>query len=396
MENRNPPKERVALVRGLPTELPTEWFKGVGRMAILAAACLISPYAHAEAPDLRLIETSEGQRAWMSFEEIAQLSEKQHAAGKCGGFFDVTARPLSKTVFAAPLLDFESRPITEAAQVRPMLSELSADNIYKFVEKLSSFHNRYYQSDTGKQAAEWIAEQFRAFGAGRADVQVELIMHPDFIQPSVIARIVGKNPSLAGQRVVIGAHLDSVNWKSSGEITTRRAPGADDDASGIATLLEAFRVIAQSGFQPERTLEFMGYAGEELGLLGSQDISERYERDRIPVVAVLQLDMTMMPGPSRKLQMITDHVHEGLTSYTGRLLTEYTGMPWEMGVCGYGCSDHASWTRAGFASAFPFESPEDINRLIHSERDTLDTLEAAFGLHFSKLAVAFAAELSSR
>ena len=67
--------------------------------------------------------------------------------------------------------------------------------------------------------------------------------------------------------VVLGGHQDSI---AGSNCTTSRSPGADDDASGIATLSEVIRAAMALGYQPERTVKFMAYAAEEVGLRGSQ------------------------------------------------------------------------------------------------------------------------------
>lgn len=343
----------------------------------------------------RLIQTAPNQKAWMSEDEIAEISMKVHEQGKCGGFMDVTDFPNKKRSFAVPGLDFGSRPLQQQGTVAPLLNEISVEQMTGTVEKLSSFKNRYYQSDTGAQAAQWIQGRFSELAGRRSDVQVQLFNHTAFKQPSVIARIQGRGPK-ANEIVVIGAHEDSVNWSGFGSVGNRVAPGADDDASGVATVLEAFRVLAQSGYRPDRTIEFMTYAGEERGLLGSQDIAQRYVRDGKQVVAVLQMDMTMAPGVKREFVLISDHIHRGLTDYTGKLIREYLQMAYIEEPCGYGCSDHASWEQAGFPAAFPFESPvSELNNRIHSEDDVLSSIDVAFGAHFAKLTVAFAVELAS-
>jgi leucyl aminopeptidase len=66
--------------------------------------------------------------------------------------------------------------------------------------------------------------------------------------------------------------------------------------------------------------------------------------------------------------------------------------------CGYGCSDHASWTAAGFAASFPFEAAfVDDNKAIHTAYDTTATFgnQALHAAKFSKLALAYAVELGT-
>ncbi len=73
----------------------------------------------------------------------------------------------------------------------------------------------------------------------------------------------------------------------------------------------------------------------------------------------------------------------------------YAGVSWSKTKCGYGCSDHASWTKNGYAASAAFESAVgDMNQAIHSSRDTLATagVTAAHAVPFAKLAVAFAVE----
>ena len=71
-------------------------------------------------------------------------------------------------------------------------------------------------------------------------------------------------------------------------------------------------------------------------------------------------------------------------------------MPVDYSSCGYGCSDHASWTKAGVPAAFPCESNfDEHNPYIHSASDTMSLLSLEHMTNFAKLAVAFAIELAS-
>lgn len=327
----------------------------------------------------------------MTESEILAISKRTHEKGKCGGFMDVTDFQTKQKSPIGAMVSFGERPIQERELVNKLMLEVSSAKIQQTVEKLSSFRNRHYQSDTGVEAAVWIKSQFESLAAHRKDVSVRVVMHQGFKQPSVVATVHGKSDEI----IVLGAHEDSINQSSWGGASKAIAPGADDDASGVATLLEAFRVLVQSDFQPERTIEFMTYAGEERGLLGSQDIASRYQREKKKVIAAFQLDMTMHPGGAHKMTLINDHVNQGLTAFTGKLISDYLKMPWTEDKCGYGCSDHASWDSFGFPAVFPFEAPtEDMNHKIHTEEDTLKILDVEFGSHFSKLALAFAVELA--
>src|SRR3546814_3809552 len=97
--------------------------------------------------------------------------------------------------------------------------------------------------------------------------------------------------TLREEVVVLGAHLDSINADGGGS-PGQAAPGADDDASGIAVLTETLRIALASGWRPQRTVKFMGYAAEEVGLRGSNAIAQSHRQAGVDVVAVLQVDMT--------------------------------------------------------------------------------------------------------
>lgn len=366
-------------------------------LALVASLSLGTAFAvETPAEGLRLIQTGDGQRAWMTQSEIAELARLSHAQGHCGGFMDVTEHPESSPVFHKSLGIFEFPTPHHQQLVNKLLPELSADRMLETITHLSTrYRNRFYKSDTGAQAAQWIRDEFLRLAKGRTDVTAELFAHPRFKQPSVIVRIAGHGPH-AKERVVLGGHEDSVNWSTGYPSSDDRAPGADDDASGVATLMETFRVLMDSGYQPDRTLEFMTYAGEELGLLGSQDIAQKYKSQGNQVVGALQLDMTFYPGSTPQIHMVSDNTDRELNNFTEMLIDTYVHVQWVEMECGYACSDHASWMNAGYPSTMPFEAPmEGYDPKIHTAEDTTEILTPSFGLHFAKLATAFAIEMAS-
>jgi bacterial leucyl aminopeptidase len=204
------------------------------------------------------------------------------------------------------------------------------------------------------------------------------------------------NGANAAETVVLGGHLDSIAGNASNDV---RAPGADDDASGVAALTEIIRVLVERNYRPSRTIEFIAYAAEEVGLRGSQQIATQYKRQRKPVVGVLQLDMTAYQGDITDIWMITDYTDAAQNQFVADLAAGY--LP-QLTVgydrCGYACSDHASWTGRGFAASFPFEAGfAHYNRTIHTANDTTAVFnnQALHAVKFAKLGLAFAVELGS-
>jgi len=343
-----------------------------------------------------LIQSGPTQTQWMTEEEIQTLSQAAHEAGHCGGFMDITDADEPVSAPSSSLLLIPDMPVPRQQELlHPLLDRLDIWQMYNTVLHLSSYWNRYYKSQSGVEAALWIKDAFQGIAKRRTDITVELFRHSKFAQPSVIARIAGNGPN-ADEAIVIGGHEDSINRRvPSDQWAEALSPGADDNASGVATVLEVFRVFVESGVRPDRTIYFMTYAGEERGLLGSQDIAKNFRRSGKKVAGVIQFDMTLYPGKNRTIGITTSNTDPHLNHFTKLLLDEYVKAPWKERSCGYACSDHASWNRSGYPAAFPFEvAGEKLNPEWHTPNDSFnETLDLDFGLHFAKLGLAFVVEL---
>lgn len=323
---------------------------------------------------------------------LPRLADFMHERfGRCGGFFAYENRQRAESDLFAPRAAAPSGPYTidQGARVVPLLSRIDEGRIRETIEALESRQTRYFQSDAGVAAARWLRDRWEALAAGAPGASARLVAHANWKQPSVVLTIPGaERPD---ELVVIGGHLDSIAGRSS----EKRAPGADDNASGIAVVTELARLLGESGFRPRRTIELMGYAAEEVGLRGSREIAQRYAKEGRKVVAVLQFDMTNFKGSGDGIYVLTDFVDPALTDFVDRLVDAYLGVPRTAIRCGYGCSDHASWSRGGFPAAAVFESEvEAMNPNIHTERDTLANSggTARHSVVFAKLAAAFAVE----
>jgi len=323
------------------------------------------------------------------------VSEYMHDTFKrCAGFFAYRTKAKAQAALAMHASSAASGPYTldQQAVVTPLMPLVKEANLRGTISALAAFNNRYYESETGVQAAKYVQSRWQEIAAKIPGASVSLYNHDGWKQPSVILTIPGtENPD---EIVVLGGHLDSINgWGDE----SSRAPGADDNASGIAVLTESARLLAESGFRPKRTIQFMGYAAEEVGLRGSQDIAEKYASSGKKVVGVIQYDMSNFKGSDEEIDLLTDHVDAGLSAFTGQLIDTYVKVKRSSTECGYACSDHASWESAGFPAAMAFESSFDgMNHSIHTDKDTLQTSggDASHSVPFTKLAVAFAVELA--
>ena len=339
-------------------------------------------------PDL---QAGSNVRTWrVPRARLPELSEAMHEQlDRCGGFMRQRSPEPSQT---SPL----SRPspppysLDNAASVMAMLPLLETSNLQRTIESLSAFPDRFHESDNGKQAALWIRDLWQSYAASHPEVEVELVTHDDTPQPSVRLTIPGKK--LPAEQVVLGGHLDSINQRGG------LAPGADDNASGIAVLSEVIRVALELDYQPDRSVVFYGYAAEEVGLVGSADIAARAQAQQTNVTGVLQLDMTnVTPAPQPYMAIVTDFTDASLNELAKQLIDTYVGIPWKTSECGYACSDHGSWTERGFPAHHVHETTiEESNDKLHTAQDTLALSDgkADHSLHFARYSVAFMAELA--
>ena len=279
--------------------------------------------------------------------------------------------------------------------VNPMIAQTQATNILATITKLSVFQNRYYKGEFGKKSAAFIKDMWTDLVKNRTDATVEYFNHSSWDQPSVILTIKGKSDEI----IVLGGHQDSINGYMGG--ASARAPGSDDNASGIATVTEVVRVLMDNSYQPQKTLKFMAYAAEEVGLLGSKEIAKDFKKKNANVVGVMQLDMTNFKGnEALDIVLMKDYTNDEQNKFVGALIDHYVpGIKWGYDQCGYGCSDHASWHTQGYPASMPFEATMNtMNHKIHTANDTLNVSNnnASHALKFSKMALAYIVELDHR
>lgn len=330
--------------------------------------------------------------------QFAQVADAIHRRmGQCGGFMYHASEAEARAALGNPRLVTPGRSyaINHRDLLEPLLAKMQEKNIESTILSLSAFVNRYYTSPSGVDASNWLLAKWRELAAGREDISVTQVAHEAYPQPSVSLVIAGTD--LTEETVVVGAHLDSI--ASFGTSATTRAPGADDDASGVASITEAVRAIIDSGYRPRRTIQVTAYAAEEVGLRGSQELARRFRQANRKVAGVLQLDMTNYMGAASDIYLFTDYTDSQQNAFIAQLVGVYLpSLKVGYDKCGYACSDHASWHAQGYPASMPFESSfARDNPNIHTARDTLANSggQTAHALKFARLAAAFMIELSS-
>jgi hypothetical protein len=205
--------------------------------------------------------------------------------------------------------------------IRKMLSDISRDNIAATMQKLASFETRGNFSDPTQQergigaARRWILDQFKSYSP-----RLEVSFDPykvkkqgtrilrDVEVVNVIAVLPGT--TMPEKRLIVGAHYDSVNIvrkPDAPEVTAEGnelpaddiidfdksieapAPGVTDNAAGTALVLELARVMSQ--YKYDKTIVFIAFSGEEIGLVGSSLYSAKQKEEKVQIEAVLNNDV---------------------------------------------------------------------------------------------------------
>ncbi|SHK00926.1 M20/M25/M40 family metallo-hydrolase [Epilithonimonas mollis] len=299
---------------------------------------------------------------------------------------------ISRTKKSNRILDFT---IDQDAIVNAAIAKVSADNIKNHIQALENYGTRHHTTVKAKTAVQDLKTKWQSLitASGRTDISVRVVNHVGTTMPSLILTINGTTSP--NEYIIVGAHMDSITNN------VNNAPGADDDASGIATVSEMIRVLLNINYKPAKTVEFMAYAAEEIGLVGSSEIAQQYALDNKNVVSFVQFDMTNYKGSSKDVYLTTDSYNSNdLNLFLIELMEHYnkTGthaFTYGNTICNYGCSDHFSWANNGYDAAFPFEASfSQYNPNIHTVNDKLSNMgnNATHAAKFAKLGLEFIIE----
>jgi leucyl aminopeptidase len=281
---------------------------------------------------------------------------------------------------------FPSQPAQQAI-VGPLASQVSKDELKKNMEKFCSHPHRASRRAGSQASMVWLKGEIDGIIASlpqgrRALFTTQFIKISGYEAESLIVNMKGSSD----ENVIIGAHSDDVGHPQA---------GADDNASGTVTILEAFRIIAKSNFNPKRSTQFHFYTAEESGLIGSAQIARSYKSSGKRVYAMLQHDMVgyHRPGAALEAYVVNVQTNGPLTTFLRTVIREYG-----KGITkfqdynrGYG-SDHISWNSQGYASSCWKEyyfSPQ-----YHSAQDKPQFINYDLLQEFTRVAIGFAIELS--
>lgn len=203
-------------------------------------------------------------------------------------------------------------------------------------------------------------------------VRLRLVVRT-LIEARTVPNVIGSKPgaSVADEIVVLGGHLDSVPG----------SPGANDNASGVAAVLEAARLLA--GVPTVRTVHFVAFGGEEVDLLGSQ----HYVRIHTgTVVGMVNLDMV---GNGPQVLIGNGRGNGGLLDVAERIAARLDIKVRRLRLAGG--SDHFPFERAGVPVVFIHTGDDDA---YHTPMDVVSRVDPQLLAHAAGLAAGIALELA--
>jgi len=198
-----------------------------------------------------------------------------------------------------------------ANAVRTTVAETSVPRIYGYQEALFGFDSKHISRPGNKLASNYLFETYKSFGYSPEFQWFDRENALGGRTANVIATLKGTvNPELI---YVVSSHYDSV----------AAGPGADDDSSGTAALLETARLL--SGRPQPATIIFASFTGEEAGLLGSREFVRRAVADKLRIVGALNNDMVGWANDHR-LDSTIRYTNAGIRDIQHAAAMEFTNL----------------------------------------------------------------------
>jgi hypothetical protein len=284
------------------------------------------------------------------------------------------------------VFDVQKRSAARAApipSIRKLVDKVSHATFQADLTQLVSFPTRFSTSDHYAKASAAARTQLKSVGY---TTRFQNITVNGSSSRNVIAE---KKGGAAGARkvVLVTAHLDSINLQGG---PTANAPGADDNGSGSAGLLEMARVLQDHRSQHD--LRFILFGGEEEDLFGSKHyVAKLSASERARILAVVNMDMIASLNTSTRSvllegatlsQRVIDGLREAAATYT-QLTVETSLNPF--------ASDHVPFINAGIPAVLTIESADNTNSRVHSSKDTIDHIKSDLALEILRMNVAFVA-----
>lgn len=269
---------------------------------------------------------------------------------------------------------FLSTPSDSLAQT--LIDSTSITNIEATVQRLQDFVSRYVVVDSCWAAGYWIRDKFLEYGY--TDVRLDTFRTPTF-QDSVDAMNVlayKEGTVRPSEYVILGGHYDSVTFQNCSD-PDAPAPGAGDNATGVAGVLEAARLLRS--VPTERSIVFACWSAEEVGTRGSWHFVTEALAESLDIVIYLNIDCIGYNDYEDPDGIVhTDSSSVAVAAYIADLAAQYTGYNLLTAYQVHGPSDHDSFWKAGYSAVDTGIDPWSPYN--HTPDDLIDHVD----LHFNR------------
>lgn len=265
----------------------------------------------------------------------------------------------SPTMTSAGLIGND--PLIDSIAVR-----INQDSVVAYDRRLVNFRTRYAYTDSCLAAVNYLRQKFLSFGY--TDVKTDTFpIGYGFYAHNVICKKLGAvEPD---KLIIIGAHYDSYNTQSDPNLY---APGADDNGSGTAAVLEIARVLAD--IPTRKTIIFIPFGAEELGLMGSDYYSGIARAQGWDIELMLNMDMIAWnPDATTNVWINTEPGSVAFADVAAQLAVAHTTLVPYINTSAGGGSDHYPFGQRGYHFIYGAEGDFDTPGW-HTNADTLNRL----------------------
>ena len=283
----------------------------------------------------------------------------------------------------------------ENAIIREMMNQVSMDSLEATVQHLQDYQNRIWNSQNAFNASDWIAGRMAALG-------LEVEQQPFYAStwtgsgqaaPNVIG--IQRGTLYPDVYVVCGSHFDSFSYEAMYGGGT--CPGADDNATGVASVLESARIMTQYEF--EYSIIYCAYGCEEMGLYGSEAYASRCQQEGMEILGYFNNDMNgYLYGDQIHIDCIYPNSVAPIGDYYMNVGSVYfPELPIRHVNFNEGDSDHTSFNNHGYMGIYPFEDYQHYSPNIHTPNDLIGPSVNSFEMsqQYCRMNIGCLAELAN-
>lgn len=295
-----------------------------------------------------------------------------------------------------PRLTRDFPQVTEVnPTIREMLDQVNMDSLKATVQHLQDYGSRIWDSNNAFAASDWIAGRMQALGleVEQQPFYANTWMGSGNAAPNVIG--IQRGTLYPDTYVVCGSHFDSFSYEAMFGGGT--APGADDNATGVASVLESARIMTKYEF--EYSIIYCAYGCEEMGLYGSEAYASRCQEQGMDIIGYFNNDMNgYLYGDQIHIDCIYPNSVEPIGTYymnVGEVY--YPELPIRHVNFNQGDSDHTSFNNHGYMGIYPFEDYENYSPYIHTPNDMIGTSVTSFEMsqQYCQMNIACLAEIAN-